>query len=421
MNHRRRTSLVAILALAAAFSAVGASLHAPPAAAAAQVVRFDAGPQTGYMFSSTGAITATKTVTLAKPGSATYDSRAWITGRGAFFRLTSSVLTGYWVRESMVTYVPGMIVTKSFNPPAQVAFPAGTYLGYTFDGAWDLLSTRRGSLSQSSAALASRRAVIDGRPYAQIVSGTWAGYWMPITSPTVLTASRLTCSVPAKVAAGSAQVFRVLPGASNQIALTFDMGGRMDPAVDIIERLITDRVCATIFPTAAASLTAQGKAAMALVKAHPELFEMGNHTYYHCNFRDGGGGAACPSSPPSAAFIANDLKNAATVIRNLTGMDPAPYWRPPYGAFDSRVQAAAAAAGYTKTFMWDIDTIDWRPVSDGGPTAAFMADKVVTKSVNGSNVLMHLGGWNTLDALPSMIYRLRAKGLTPTTISQILR
>ena len=133
MNERRRTSLVALLALATAFAAVGVSINAPRAAAVVQVVQFDAGPQTGYQFSSTGTISATKTVTLAKPGSATYDSRAWITGRGVFFRLTSSVLAGYWVRESMVTYVPGMIVTKSFNPPAQVSFPAGTYLGYTFD------------------------------------------------------------------------------------------------------------------------------------------------------------------------------------------------------------------------------------------------------------------------------------------------
>ena len=198
----------------------------------------------------------------------------------------------------------------------------------------------------------------------------------------------------------------------------------MDPAVDILERLIVDRVCATIFPTGAAAVTTQGKAAMAVIKAHPELFEVGNHTEHHCNLRDGGGGAACPAGPPSSAFIASELTSAATVIRNLTGMSPAPYWRPPYGAYDSRVQAAAAAAGYTKTFMWDIDTIDWRPVSatpTAGPTAAQIADKVVTKSVNGSNVLMHLGGWNTLDALPSMIYRLRAKGLTPTTISQILR
>jgi hypothetical protein len=34
---------------------------------------------------------------------------------------------------------------------------------------------------------------------------------------------------------------------------------------------------------------------------------------------------------------------------------------------------------------------------------------------------MHLGGYNTFDALPSTVMRLRAAGLTPTTISQILR
>jgi hypothetical protein len=56
-----------------------------------------------------------------------------------------------------------------------------------------------------------------------------------------------------------------------------------------------------------------------------------------------------------------------------------------------------------------------------GPTAAEIAAKVVTNSVNGSMVLMHLGGYNTCDALPSMVLRLRAGGLTPTSVSQILR
>jgi hypothetical protein len=60
-------------------------------------------------------------------------------------------------------------------------------------------------------------------------------------------------------------------------------------------------------------------------------------------------------------------------------------------------------------------------VSDGGPTAAAIADKVAVNAVNGTDVLMHLGGWNTLDALPSMVQRLRARGLQPTTISDILR
>jgi peptidoglycan/xylan/chitin deacetylase (PgdA/CDA1 family) len=129
-------------------------------------------------------------------------------------------------------------------------------------------------------------------------------------------------------------------------------------------------------------------------------------------------------SPPSASFIASELTTAATVIRALTGKEPAPYWRPPFGAVDTRVRNAAAAAGYTKTFMWDIDTIDWRLVTNKptpGPTAAQIAAKVVANSVNGSMVLMHLGGYNTYDALPSMVVRLRARGLTPTSVSDILR
>ena len=82
--------------------------------------------------------------------------------------------------------------------------------------------------------------------------------------------------------------------------------------------------------------------------------------------------------------------------------------------------AAAAAVGYTKTIMWDIDTIDWRTVAEGGPTAGAMVSKVVTNARTGSIVLMHLGGWNTFDALPSMVARLRATGLQPTTVTDLV-
>jgi peptidoglycan/xylan/chitin deacetylase (PgdA/CDA1 family) len=103
------------------------------------------------------------------------------------------------------------------------------------------------------------------------------------------------------------------------------------------------------------------------------------------------------------------------------GKGGAPYWRPPYGAYDSRVTSAASSVGFTKTIMWDIDTIDWRTISDGGPTAASMTAKVVANARTGSIVLMHLGGWHTYDALPSMVLRLRAVSLEPTTISALLR
>jgi peptidoglycan/xylan/chitin deacetylase (PgdA/CDA1 family) len=267
--------------------------------------------------------------------------------------------------------------------------------------------------------------VIDGRPYAQVVSGGWAGYWMPIVSPTVLTAQRLTCASPGHVGAGTQQVFRVLPGAANQVALTFDMGGRLTPARDIVNQLILDRVCTTFFPTGAMTSTAEGQAVMQLIGRHPYLFELGNHTQHHCDLVRGGGGS--PSSAPCAGTgysdqrIRDEMRLAEAKLRAVSGLEPRPYWRPPYGSHDARVRNLVAGVGYTKTFMWDVDTIDWRPVADGGPTAAAIADKVAVNAVNGTDVLMHLGGWNTLDALPSMVQRLRARALQPTTISDILR
>jgi len=71
--------------------------------------------------------------------------------------------------------------------------------------------------------------------------------------------------------------------------------------------------------------------------------------------------------------------------------------------------------------MWDIDTIDWKPIADGGPTAGAIVGKVVDNAATGSIVLMHLGGYNTFDALPAMVSRLRAGGLQPSTISALLR
>jgi len=199
------------------------------------------------------------------------------------------------------------------------------------------------------------------------------------------------------------------------------MGGRMTPAVDIMERLIIDRMCATIFPTGMAAGTTEGHAVMALIKGHPELFEMGNHTMNHCNLRDGGGGLACPADPPTASQIQAELLDADAVFSPLVGTTSVPYWRPPYGAHNATVRAAAAAIGYTKTIMWDIDTIDWKPIADGGPTAGAIVGKVVDNAATGSIVLMHLGGYNTFDALPAMVSRLRAGGLQPSTISALLR
>jgi peptidoglycan/xylan/chitin deacetylase (PgdA/CDA1 family) len=231
------------------------------------------------------------------------------------------------------------------------------------------------------------------------------------------------CSAGNRVAAGSAQVFRTIPNAGPGVALTFDMGGRMEPAVDIMNFLVANDVCATIFATGIMSETPQGAQVMAIIRAHPELFEIANHTMHHCDLARGGGGS--PSTAPctgafDSARIQREMNDAEAILRDGTGQDPQPYWRPPYGSINDAVLAAVAAAGYTKTFLWDIDTIDWKPIADGGPSAAQIASKVIGNSVNGSNVLFHLGGYETLAALRLIVPGLRDRGFTLTSLSDLL-
>jgi len=232
------------------------------------------------------------------------------------------------------------------------------------------------------------------------------------------------CTAGNRVAAGSAQVFRTIPNAGPGVALTFDMGGRMDPAVDIMNFLVANRVCATIFATGIMSETAQGQQVLAIIRAHPELFEIANHTMYHCDLVRGGGGspstAPCAGGPPGADRIRQEMTEAEAILRAGTGQNPQPYWRPPYGSISDAVLSAVASAGYTKTFLWDIDTIDWKPIGDGGPTAEQIASKVIGNSVNGSNVLFHLGGYETLDALRLIVPGLRDRGFTLTSLSDLL-
>ncbi len=232
------------------------------------------------------------------------------------------------------------------------------------------------------------------------------------------------CTAGNRVAAGSAQIFRTIPNAGPGVALTFDMGGRMDPSVDIMNFLIGNEVCATIFATGVMSQTAQGQKVMSIIRAHPELFEIANHTMYHCDLARGGGGSPtvgpCVGGAFSADRIRKELTDAEAILRNGTGQQPQPYWRPPYGSTNQAVLDAAASAGYTKTFMWDIDTIDWKPISDGGPTAAQIAATVVNGAVNGSNVLFHLGGYETLDSLRLIVPGLRDRGFELTSLSDLL-
>ncbi|HXG40058.1 MAG TPA: polysaccharide deacetylase family protein [Candidatus Limnocylindrales bacterium] len=197
---------------------------------------------------------------------------------------------------------------------------------------------------------------------------------------------------------------RTWPG----VALTFDMGGRLDPALEIVDWLVAHEVRATIFPTGQMASTAEGRAVMARVAAHPELFAIGNHSWDHPDFRD-----------LDPAAIEDQLTRTEALVRELTGQSTKPFFRPPFGGQNGAVLAAVGRAGWAYTVMWDIDTIDWKPTSQGGPTADDIVTRVLSRVRPGSIVLMHLGGYHTLDALPAIVDGLRDKGLEPVTLAEM--
>jgi peptidoglycan/xylan/chitin deacetylase (PgdA/CDA1 family) len=412
------TALVLALAMGLGDSLPDRVAGASPSPDNPRLVRIEAGTHTGFHFDADGDVIASRTVTLQRPSSAHATGRDWIDGRGTFLYIADGTLAGYHVRESMLTYVKGAVGGRGYDPVRKVTFPAGRVVGYRFDSAWKLSSAHIDRLESASSASTDRFSVINGQRFYRIVDGGWAGTWVPVDGS--FRTRALRCHTGPRADA-SLRVVRTVSGAGREVALTFDMGGRLDPALDIMRYLLLNGVCTTIFPTGSASLTDVGADVLAMVKAYPQVFEVGNHTMYHCNLVRGGEGPNCPATRPSTTRVQRELTDAAAIIHAGTGRSPIPYWRPPYGAYDAAVLDAAASVGYTTTAMWGVDTIDWRQVRDGGPTAAQIAAKVVDESRGGTVVLMHLGGWNTRNALPWMVNKLNGqRDLLPTSLSDVL-
>jgi peptidoglycan/xylan/chitin deacetylase (PgdA/CDA1 family) len=200
----------------------------------------------------------------------------------------------------------------------------------------------------------------------------------------------------------------------NDVALTFDMGGRVGDALAIVDWLVANHIHATIFMTGAMAdnrNTDAGRQVLATIEAHPQLFTLGNHSYSHPDFRD-----------LTAAQISDQLGRTEIALARHCSQDPRPFFRPPGGGYDADALAAVGAAGYSRTILWDIDTIDWRPIANDppGPTTDEIVAKVLDKAQGGSIVLMHLGGYETFDALPRIVDGLRDAGFDLVTLDELL-
>jgi len=186
-----------------------------------------------------------------------------------------------------------------------------------------------------------------------------------------------------------------------QIAFTYDAGSGADGAAAILDVLKKFGIHSTFFLT--------GK----WVEKYPDLakriaaegHEIGNHSYSHPDL----------TKEPAEAVL-KQLKDAEEIILKVTGKDPRPLFREPYGAFDDTERRLVRQAGYSYSIYWDLDTLDWQ-----FPGVDVLTTKLTEKAQSGSIVLMHMNVADTAVASEKAIPVLVAKGYKLVTVSELLK
>lgn len=185
-----------------------------------------------------------------------------------------------------------------------------------------------------------------------------------------------------------------------RVALTFDAEhpdrpARAGTAEALIAALERRQVRATFF--------VQGRWA----EAYPEVARaiatgghlVGHHSHYHVRL-----------PLLTDAGIAEDLRDGAAEIEAATGVNPAPWFRCPFGAGadDPRVLAAIEDAGY-RHVGWHIAADDWEPAR----SADDVADAVVNgarSQGDGAVVLLHTWPLATFGAIDRILDGLQDAG-----------
>ena len=191
----------------------------------------------------------------------------------------------------------------------------------------------------------------------------------------------------------------VPPKCYNCVAITYDDGpvpGSTERLLDILKR---KGVHATFLVV--------GRNANAypqiLRQIRDEGHTIGNHSLDHPDL-----------ARQSDAAIAAQLDGTDAALKKQAGIDP--HWmRPPYGSYDSRVASAAGERGMALA-VWDVDTADWQ---HRNPTTT--CKRAVEGAREGSIILMHDIHQPTVDAAECVIDGLRAKGLNPVGLDEMIK
>ena len=192
---------------------------------------------------------------------------------------------------------------------------------------------------------------------------------------------------------------------TKQIALTFDAGWLYENTEALLNLLDEYNVKATFFVRGL------------WVKEHPDLateivnrgHALENHSLTHGHM-----------STMTDAEVENEIRQTTDIIRETTGYLPQ-LFRPPYGEYDKRILRILKEEGYPYTILWTVDSYDWAEELNGVKiTKDYLVNRVLNKASDNGIILMHVGGYETIHALPDIITGLRSEGYELVKVNDML-
>ncbi len=174
-----------------------------------------------------------------------------------------------------------------------------------------------------------------------------------------------------------------------KIAISFDAAWGNDDTETLIKILKEYDVPATFF-VVGAWVDKYPESVKALSNAG---FDIENHSNSHPYM-----------TKISTSKIEEEINACNQKIKAITGKTPT-LFRPPYGDYDNIVVSCAEKCG-TTAIQWSVDSHDWMD----NATAQSIAQRVISKTQNGSIILCHNDAEHTPEALPTILKTLKEQG-----------
>ncbi|MFP5372430.1 MAG: polysaccharide deacetylase family protein [Actinomycetes bacterium] len=210
---------------------------------------------------------------------------------------------------------------------------------------------------------------------ASVIEGaSGPGDVRPAAVPPSAPAAPRAARVPPDVAPPPVGVVDALPGSGSSLALTIDDGTSSEVVGAFAALAVDTGIRLTFFPNGCYR-SWEDNAAVLRPLVESGQVALGNHTWSHPDLTGLGD-----------RQVAEEITRNRDFLRRTLGVDDSPFFRPPFGARDERIDRIAADVGHPTIAMWNGTLGDSRVIGPGELLASarqwFAAQTIVVGHAN---------------------------------------